>query len=100
MAEGSLDVAAFTFTVPANVIGFVGSPGEFTRAEKSIASASMRSTQMLPVGEPGRELRLFTVPEGVALRTDLDRVPGFNIRILHAGDQIVVRAQTSEGQPS
>lgn len=99
MTEDSPDVTMFTFTIPAGRIGFVGSPGEFARAERSGPEESMQSTQTLPVGEPGRELRLFTVPPGVALRTDVDRVPGFNIRILHAGDQIVVRAQTT-GEPS
>lgn len=93
------EIVAIPFTIPAGLVGFVGSPGEFQRAQQFGAEhSSFESRQTLPVGDGGRELRLFALPAGVAMK-DLVRVPGFNILVLHAGDQIVVRVPRSALPP-
>lgn len=95
MTGDAPDAVAVTFTVPAGWVGFLGSPGEFARAERFTAGSSFASARTLSVGDGRRELRLFTLPPGVVMKSDLARVPGFNIQILPAGIDVVVRVTRS-----
>jgi hypothetical protein len=87
-------LVAVTFTIPAGQVEFVASPGEFQRAERFGPLGSFTSAQTLPVGDGRRELRVFTLPPSVTLRA-VNRVPGFNIQILTAGTEIMVRVACS-----
>jgi len=78
------------FVIPSGHVAFVGSRGEFARAERFGPAGSFTSVATMPIGDGRRELRLFLLPPGVALR-GVKKVPGFNIQVLHPGTRIVVR---------
>jgi hypothetical protein len=94
------EIVPVTFVIPIGQVGFLGSPGEFQRAQQfGSPISSFESRQTLPVGDGRRELRLFALPAGVVMREDTVRVPGFNILILHPGEEIVVRVARSALAP-
>jgi len=84
-----------TFVIPSGHVAFVGSRGEFARAERFGPAGSFTSVATMPIDDGRRELRLFLLPPEVALR-ELKKVPGFNIQVLHPGTRIVVRMTASD----
>jgi hypothetical protein len=100
IGDDSEEVVPVIFVIPTGQVGFLGSPGEFQRAQQfGSPTSSFESRQTLPVGDSQRELRLFALPAGVVMREDTVRVPGFNILILHPGEEIVVRVARSALAP-
>jgi hypothetical protein len=87
-----------TWRIPSDSLGLLGSPAEFTRAERAMGR-SLASEHVVAVDGERREVRLYRLPLGTALRRQ-DRVPGFNIRILPPGTEltVMVREGGDDGQ--
>lgn len=84
-----------TIVIPPGHVGFVGSPGEFARAERFGPVGSFATALALPVGDGRREFRLFALPPGTVLG-DMKRIPGFNILVLSAGATLTLRVIPAE----
>lgn len=83
------------FTVPDGHLGFIGSPAEFARLERS--GHKLPTTSTVDLG--GRELRMYRLPPEMRGQPIKARVPGFNIRVVRPGAVLATEGEDETDGP-